>query len=302
MDQDKNLIVIVGPTAVGKTKLCIDLAKRFGMEIVSADSRQFYQEMTIGTAKPTAEEMEGVPHHFIDNLSVDTTYNVGQYEREALRTLSQIFQNANSVILTGGSGMYIDAVCKGVDEMPEIPHDIRHNLNELFTSEGIAPLVDRLKTIDSQYYHQVDRNNPQRVMRALEVYEATGKPYSLFRKGSAKTRPFNIIKIGLEREREELYKRINLRVDMMIDQGLFEEAKSLYPYKSNNALQTVGYKEVYGYLDGEYDKQEAIRLLKRNSRRYAKRQMTWFGKDEEIRWFHPEEERKITSYLKSLIG
>lgn len=301
MDQVKNLIVIVGPTAVGKTKLCVELARNFNTEIVSADSRQFYQEMTIGTAKPTIEEMKDVVHHFINNLSIDVSYDIGKYEKDALTIIDQIFQSKNIAILTGGSGLYIDAVCKGFDEMPEIPQDIRDSLNRLYAEQGIEPLIDRLKSVDKEYYDQVDRNNPQRVIRALEVYEATGKPFSLFRKSTAKTRPFEIIKIGLERDREELYERINQRMEFMIDEGLFEEAAKLYPYKSKNALQTVGYKEVFEYIDGVYDKQEAIRLLKRNSRRYAKRQMTWFRKDEEIKWFHPENETGIIAYLKENI-
>lgn len=302
MDQVKHLIVIVGPTAVGKTKLCVELARNFDTEIVSADSRQFYQEMTIGTAKPTIEEIGDVVHHFINNLSIDVSYDIGKYEKDALTIIDQIFQSKDSAILTGGSGLYIDAVCKGFDEMPEISQDIRDSLNRLHAEEGIEPLVDRLKLVDKEYYNHVDRNNPQRVIRALEVYEATGRPYSFFRKSAAKTRPFRIIKIGLERDRGELYDRIDQRMDMMIDQGLFQEATKLYPHKLKNALQTVGYKEVFEYIDGVYDKQEAIRLLKRNSRRYAKRQMTWFRKDEEIRWFHPEDEKKIIVYMKERIG
>lgn len=302
MDQVKNLIVIVGPTAVGKTMLSINLAKHFDTEIVSADSRQFYQEMTIGTAKPTAEEMGDVVHHFINNLSIEVSYDIGKFENDALTIIDQIFEQKESTILTGGSGLYIDAVCKGFDGMPNIPQDIRNSLNRLYAEEGIEALGVKLKSVDKEYYNQVDRNNPQRVIRALEVYEATGTPFSFFRNSTTKTRPFKITKIGLERDREELYKRIDQRMEMMIDQGLFEEAEKLYPYKSNNALQTVGYKEVFEYIDGVYDKQEAIRLLKRNSRRYAKRQMTWFRKDEEIKWFHPDDEKAIIAYLKECIG
>jgi len=301
MLQNKYLIVIVGPTAVGKTKLCTDLAKSLDTEIISADSRQFYKEMLIGTAKPTANEMDGVTHHFIDNLSIESSYDIGKYEREALDTISRIFKNKDVAILTGGSGLYIDAVCKGIDEMPEVSAKTRMNFNQLYEKEGIDSLLKKLETMDPEYYNQVDQNNPQRVIRALEVCESTGKPYSSFRKSISKVRPFKIIKIGLERDREELYSRIEERMDTMIAQGLFEEAKSLYPFRSKNALQTVGYKEVFGHLDGAYDKLEAIRLLKRNSRRYAKRQMTWFRKDEEIKWFHPEDDITIVRYLKEII-
>ena len=302
MDSGKYLIVVVGPTAVGKTKLCIDLAKYFNTEIISADSRQFYREMTIGTAKPTIDEMKEVPHYLIDNLSINTSYDMGKFEKDALATIDYIFQNNSWAILTGGSGLYIDAVCKGSDEMPEILENIRSRLNEQYASEGIRCLVDKLKLVDRKYYDQVDRKNPQRIIRALEVYEATGKPYSSFRKSTPKSRDFNIIKVGLERDREDLYRRINQRMDTMISQGLFEEAEKLYPYKSKNALQTVGYKEIFGFMDREYDKEEAVRLLKRNSRRYAKRQMNWFRRDKNISWFHPEEAPVIIAHLKKIVN
>ncbi len=294
----KHLIVIVGPTAVGKTALCVDLAKYLGTEIVSADSRQFYKEMTIGTAKPIEVEMGDIPHHLIDNLSIKTSYNVGKYEQDALSIIDDIFGDKDIAILTGGSGLYIDAVCKGIDQMPEIPAGIREKLNELYEKKGIDYLANKLKAVDNAYYHQVDLKNPQRVIRALEVCETTGKPYSEFRKSTQAVRPFNMIKIGLERDREELYARIDKRMDVMIDEGLFEEAESLYSYRSHNALQTVGYKEVFDFMDGMYNREEAIRLLKRNSRRYAKRQMTWFRRDEEIKWFHPDDKDAILSYLK----
>ena len=302
MNQDKYLIVIVGPTAVGKTQLCIDLAKYLGTEVISADSRQFYREMNIGTAKPTEAEMNGVKHHFVDNLSISSSYNVGQYEKDVLATLEEIFSTKNAVILTGGSGLYIDAVCNGIDEMPDIPQGVRTKLNEMLINKGVDYLAAKLKEVDLQHYNQVDLKNPQRVIRALEVYESTGKPYSSFRKSAPAIRPFQIIKIGLEREREELYERIDHRMDVMIANGLFEEAESLFSYKSNNALQTVGYKEIFGMMDGAYSKEEAIRLLKRNSRRYAKRQMTWFRRDRDIQWFHPENTQQILTYLKEKIS
>lgn len=302
MNQNKYLLVIVGPTAVGKTQLCIDLARHLETEIISADSRQFYREMNIGTAKPTEAEMNGVKHHFVDNLSISSSYDVGQYEKDVLATLSEIFLSKKRVIMTGGSGLYIDAVCSGIDEMPDIPQDVRTKFNEVLINRGVDFLAAQLKEVDEQYYNQVDRRNPQRVIRALEVYEATGKPYSFFRKATPAIRPFQIIKIGLEREREELYERIDGRMDSMIEDGLFQEAKNLYPYKSNNALQTVGYREIFGMMDGAYDKEEAIRLLKRNSRRYAKRQMTWFRRDDEIQWFHPQNTHQILTYLKDRIS
>ena len=301
MDQSKYLIVIVGPTAVGKTALCVNLAKSLNTEIISADSRQFYREMSIGTAKPTTDEMGGVVHHFIDNLSIEVSYDIGRYEKDALVVINEIFKNRNVAILTGGSGMYVDAVCKGIDDMPEVAKEIRTNLNQTHEKEGLTLLLDKLKMVDPVYYQVVDQNNPQRVIRALEVYESTGKSYSSFRKSTTKTRPFKIIKIGLHRDRDELYARIEERMDAMIEQGLFDEAKSLYHFRSKNALQTVGYKEVFEYIDGIYDKMEAVRLLKRNSRRYAKRQMTWFRKDDQIKWFHPEDNGAIIRYLKDLI-
>jgi len=301
MNQDKYLIVIVGPTAVGKTQLCIDLAKHLETEIISADSRQFYREMSIGTAKPTEVEMNGVKHHFVDNISISSSYDVGQYEKDVLAALDEIFATKKAVILTGGSGLYIDVVCNGIDEMPDIPKGVRTKLNELLINKGVDYLAAKLKEVDEQYYNQVDLKNPQRVIRAMEVYEATGKPYSFFRKLAPAIRPFQIVKIGLEREREELYERIDQRMDVMIANGLFEEAESLYSYKSNNALQTVGYKEIFGMIDRAYDKEEAIRLLKRNSRRYAKRQMTWFRRDEDIQWFHPNDIQQILAYLKERV-
>jgi tRNA dimethylallyltransferase len=298
MNHDNYLLVIVGPTAVGKTQLCIDLAKQFGTEVISADSRQFYREMSIGTAKPTKDEMSGVKHHFVDNLSIATTYDVGQYEQEVMTTLTAIFQTKKVVILTGGSGLYIDAICNGIDDMPDIPPGVRSKLNDLLIEKGLDFLTAQLKEVDAQYYEQVDLKNPQRVIRALEVFEATGKPYSLFRKRTPVSRPFQIIKIGLERDREQLYGRIDQRMDVMIESGLFQEAKELYPYKANNALQTLGYKEIFGMMDGDYELPEAIRLLKRNSRRYAKRQMTWFRRSADIQWFHPDNFEAIIKYIK----
>ncbi|WP_299452527.1 tRNA (adenosine(37)-N6)-dimethylallyltransferase MiaA [uncultured Microscilla sp.] len=294
---NKYLLVVVGPTAVGKTTLCIRLAQHFDTEIVSADSRQFYREMAIGTAKPTPEELAQAPHHLIDSQSIMDDYNVGDYEKDALVCLEDIFARKQVAILTGGSGLYIQAACDGIDEMPEVAPEIRAQLMERLQQGGLEPLLQQLEQLDPVYYQQVDQANPHRVVRALEVCLSTGQPYSSFRKKNKVQRPFNILKIGLERDREELYERINLRMDLMLEQGLLEEVKALYPYKNHNALQTVGYKEVFDYMDGKHDWEEAVRLLKRNSRRYAKRQMTWFRRDEEIHWFSPQKIDTIIDWV-----
>ncbi|MCH7408627.1 tRNA (adenosine(37)-N6)-dimethylallyltransferase MiaA [Belliella sp. DSM 111904] len=294
----KFLLVIIGPTAVGKTDLCLKLAKKFESEIISCDSRQFFKEMNLGTAKPNETELLSIKHHFIDNLSIHQGYDVKTYEKEVLELLEEKFKSKDVMIMTGGSGLYVDAICKGFDDIPDIDPTIRASLIKLFEIEGIGVLQEKLKAVDPLYYTQVDLNNPQRLMRALEVYEGTGKPFSSFRIRKKVTRPFGIFKVGLTRNRDELYQRIDQRMDEMIEKGLFEEAASLYPFKDLNALQTVGYTEIFGYLAGEYDKEEAIRLLKRNSRRYAKRQMTWFKRDEEITWFEPSQFDEIISYVK----
>lgn len=301
----KYLIVVAGPTAVGKTGLCINLAHHFNTEIVSADSRQFYREMNIGTAKPSEEELAEIKHHFINSLSIQDNYNAGDYEKDALIKINEIFKRNPIVILTGGSGLYIQAVCDGLNAMPEVPEKVREKLNNRYRQSGLDDLLQELKERDPQYYNRVDRNNPQRIIRALEVCIATGKSYSLFRNSQQKKvvkRPFTIIKVGLERNRNKLYERIDRRMNTMIDQGLFEEATALYPLKRLNALQTVGYKEIFDYMDGQYDKEEAIRLLKRNSRRYAKRQLTWFKKEEYMVWFHPNEVEEIVDYIKLKAG
>jgi len=293
-------VILAGPTAVGKTALSIQLAKRYQTEIISADSRQFYKEMEIGTAKPTYDEMDGVPHHFIDSHGILDDYNVGQFEKDALKLLDELFQKHNVVFVVGGSGLYVKALCEGIDEMPIIPVEIRQKLNAEFEKNGIEYLQKQVIESDPEYFKIVDQQNPQRLIRALELYRATGKNMSYYRaQEKVVERPFNIIKIGLERPREELYDRISLRMDQMIEEGLFEEAQKLYPFKHLNALQTVGYSEIFGYLDGDYDREEAIRLLKRNSRRYAKRQMTWFKKDAEFVWFLAEDKEEVTDYLDS---
>lgn len=298
---DKFVIVVAGPTAVGKTDLCIHLAAAFHTDIISADSRQFFKEITIGTAKPTIEERQGITHHLIDSHSITQNYNAAAFEKDALAIAGTIFQQKDVVILTGGSGLYIKTFCEGLDEIPATDPAIRENLTTLYQQEGLTPLLAQLDTIDPLYGQLVDRANPQRVIRALEVSLNTGQPYSSFRKHTAVPRPFYIIKIGLNRDREELYNRIDARMEQMLASGLVEEASGLMAYKAHNALQTVGYSEVFDYLDGRYDYTEMVRLLKRNSRRYAKRQLTWFNKDSQIKWYHPDAYEQIVCYIKDQI-
>ena len=282
---------------MGKTSFSIQLAQHYKTEIISADSRQLFKKLNIGTAKPTQEELTAVPHHFVDVLSPEEDYNAGLFEKEALERLDTLFRQHRQVVVSGGSGMYIQALCQGIDEMPEIPLEVREQLNKRLEQEGLESLLEDLKNLDPHYYEVVDRHNPQRIVRALEVCTYTGLPFSSFRKKSFIERPFNTIKIGLDRPRQELYERIDLRMDQMIEEGLFEEARELYPYRHLNALQTVGYKEIFDFIEGAYDKEEAIRLLKRNSRRYAKRQLTWFRKDPEFHWFHPGEIKEAISFI-----
>lgn len=279
---------MAGPTAVGKTATCIELAQRLNTVVISADSRQFYQEMHIGTAKPSTEELKGIPHHFLGHLSIADEYSVGEFEREVLKKLEELFQQYPIVIMTGGSGLFIQAVCRGLDDMPTLSEGVRAQLMQEFEQSGLPPLLKELEEADPVYYKQVDRANHARVIRALEVIRSVGKPFSSFRNQQPKSRPFNILKIGLDRPREKLYERINMRVDQMIEAGLVDEVRNLKGYRHLNALQTVGYKEIFPYLDGEYALEEAVRLLKRNTRRYSKKQLTWFKRDEEIHWFHPD--------------
>lgn len=295
MNLKKNILVsVVGPTAVGKTALAIEIAKYFNTEIVSADSRQFYREMNIGTAKPDKEELAQVKHHFIDSHSIKSHYSVGVYEKEALVLLDELFQRHDVVVLVGGSGLFFKAIWEGFDEMPAVDLELRASLNRWFEEEGLEPMLKELKEKDPEYFGLVDQQNHQRVIRALEVIRSSGETFTSFRKGKAVShRNFVNLKFGLNMDREILFDRINKRMDLMIDAGLFEEAKALFPYKDHNALQTVGYTEIFNYLDGKYDREEAVRLLKRNSRRYAKRQLTWFRKDEEIKWYQPNESERI---------
>ncbi len=301
-ERNRFLIVVVGPTAVGKTDLCVRLAQHFHTEIISADSRQFYKEMTIGTAKPSPEEQQGVPHHFVDSHHITETYNAGTFEQDTLQLLEQLFAQHQAVILTGGSGLYVRAITDGMDEMPETDPAIREALTARLQQEGLAPLMEQLQQLDPDYAAQVDPANPQRIVRALEVCLSSGQPYSSFRKAGAQERPFRIIKIGLNRDRNELYQRIDQRMDQMLAQGLLEEARALYPYRTHNALQTVGYKEIFDFMEGKYDWEEAVRLLKRNSRRYAKRQLTWFNKHQDYTWFHPSDWAGIVNFIQQEIG
>ncbi len=292
------LVVVAGPTAIGKTALCVRLAQQLGSAVLSADSRQFYREMCIGTAKPTEAEMQGVPHYFVGHLSVAEPYTAGQYEQDALALLDELFATYPVVLLTGGSGLFLKAVCEGFDDLPDVPQTVREQAKALYAQQGLAALQAEVRAHDPAYFQQVDTANPQRLMRALEVIWHTGQPFSAFRKGEKKTRPFRVCKILLERPREELYARINERVGQMLAQGLVREAETLYPHRHLNALQTVGYKEIFDFWDGAYGWDEAVRLLKQNTRRYAKRQLTWFRRDPDFQTFHPEQYAEICAFVE----
>ena len=293
----KRLIVVVGPTAVGKTAMGIALARYFKTEVISADSRQLYKEMAIGTAKPSIQELAEVKHHFIDSHSVDEEYSAGDFERDALALLERLFQQHDVVVMVGGSGLFVRAVCEGLDNLPKAPVAIRDRLNAIFERDGIAPLQEMLRKVDPDYYHDADIFNPQRVIRALEVYEATGKPFSAYRLRDMDKRPFDRITIGLNTDRQKLYDRINTRVDRMVENGLLDEVRALLPYRDKPALLTVGYAEIFDYLDGTITWEEAISRIKQNSRRYAKRQITWFKKYGDTVWFEPDDWEGIRSFL-----
>lgn len=299
----KHLLILAGPTASGKTSTAIRLSRTFDAPILNCDSRQFYREMTIGTAKPTAEELAAAPHHFVNNLSIHDTYHVGDYEQEALALLHNLFQERDMAILTGGSGLFIRAVCEGLDAFPKISETAKDEVAGIFTQKGIAGLQDALKALDPDYFNHVDLDNHRRLIRALEVCMTTGQPYSFFLNQPKPARPFKPIYCCLTWERGQLYDRINRRVDIMVKNGLFEEAQSLYPHRHLRPLQTVGYQEIFDYMDGkDISKAETIEKIKRNSRRYAKRQMTWFRNSKaEWFWFHPEEVGEAKSYIKSNI-
>lgn len=297
----KKLIVIVGPTGVGKTALSIELAQHFKTEVISADSRQIYKELEIGTAKPSEKEQQAVPHYFISSHSILENYSVGKYEQEAIQLFDRLYQNHDILILVGGTGLYVDAVCNGIDILPESDPDLRKQLEGLLEKNGIIILQQKLKELDPEYYNTVDFNNPHRLIRAIEVSIISGKPYSSFRKKSVVSRAFTPIKIGLNINRQELYERINQRVDKMIEAGLVNEAKSLFPYKHLNALQTVGYQELFDYFEEKISFEQAIDFIKQNSRRYAKRQLTWFKRDKDIFWFEPNEKEKIIDLIRTQI-
>ena len=292
------LIVLIGPTGVGKTELSRSIAEHFNTCIVSSDSRQLYADLKIGTAAPTPEQLARVKHHFVGTLQLTDYYSAAQYEAEVMSKLEKLFQKNDVVVLTGGSMMYVDAICKGIDDIPTVDKDTRELMMQKYEMEGLEKLCAELKLLDPEYYQIVDLKNPKRVIHALEICYMTGKTYTSFRTQSTKKRPFRIIKIGLTREREELYDRINRRVDEMMKDGLLEEARSVYAYKHLNSLNTVGYKEMFQYMDGEWTLDFAIEKIKQNSRIYSRKQMTWFKRDEEIRWFHPDEEEEIIQYLK----
>jgi len=279
------LICVVGPTAIGKTALSIKIAKHFNTHIISADSRQFYKEMNIGTAVPSKEELSEVQHYFIQNKSIFETYSVGDFEKETISFLKEKFKSNDIIVMVGGSGLYIDAIIRGLDDFPEIPSEIRNTLNTLLEKEGIEVLQKELKKVDPSYFTKVDINNPHRLIRALEIYRGTGKPYSLFLKDKETKRDFDTLLIGLSADREIVYNRINQRVDIMIAEGLITEAENLYKHKDLNALQTVGYRELFSFFDGTISREKAIEEIKKNTRRFAKRQGTWFRKNEAIHWF-----------------
>ncbi len=296
-ESDRYLISVVGPTAVGKTKLAIELAQWLHTHVLSADSRQFYKELEVGTAKPTTDELKQVPHHFINSHSILDEYDVGRFEKDALTLLTDLFHEHGQIILVGGSGLFCKAIWTGLDAFPPIDPIWRQELSDELNAKGIQSLQRELAASDPLYFRQVDLDNPQRLIRALEVTRATGKPYSSFRQARPKPRNFRNIKIGLNDDRQQLYRRIDFRMDEMIANGLFEEAESLLQHRNLNALQTVGYSEIFKFLEGEYDKKECIRLLKRNSRRYAKRQLTWFNKDREVTWFSPDQEDEVKRFI-----
>lgn len=297
----KTLIVIIGPTGIGKTSTSIALADHFKTEIISADSRQIFKELNIGTAKPTARELASIKHHNIGSHSIHQYYSAWEFEQDALALSAKLFRLHNQVLMTGGSMLYIDALCKGIDDLPTIDEELRENLYKQYQNEGIESIRRQLKQLDPTFYNQVDLMNHKRVIHAVEICLMTGEPYSKLRTNTIKERPFNMVKIGLEMEREEIYQRINKRVDHMIEEGLIEEARGLYPHKQLNSLNTVGYKELFDHFDGMHNLEKAIELIKRNTRRYAKKQLSWFKRDKEIVWFHPRETNKIISFIEQNI-
>lgn len=295
----KTLFVLIGPTGVGKTELSLSIAEMLGCDIVSADSRQMYADLKIGTAAPTSKELARVRHHFVGQLALTDYYSAARYEEEAMECLSKLFTQNDYALLTGGSMMYVDAVCKGIDDIPTVDTETRSFMMERYEKEGLETLCAELRLLDPEYYRTVDLKNPKRVIHALEICHMTGKTYTSYRTQSYKERPFRIVKIGLRREREELYERINRRVEIMMEQGLLEEVRNVLPYRHLNSLNTVGYKELFMYLDGEWTLDFAIEKIKQNSRIYSRKQMTWFKRDTEIHWFHPDETERIIHFVET---
>ena len=293
---DSTLVVITGPTAVGKTALTIELARHYHTPVINADSRQIYRELRIGTAAPSEEQLQQAKHYFVGNKSIHDYYNASMYEQDVLKVLKKEPSDTN--ILSGGSMMYIDAVCNGIDDIPTVRDDIREEMKRRYEEEGLEALCEDLRRLDPEHYAIVDRQNYRRVIHALEICYQTGRTYTSFRTQSKKERPFRIVKIGLNRDRNELYNRINARVDAMIEQGLLHEAESLYNQRQLNALNTVGYKEMFDYMDGRWSLDEAVERMKGNTRRYARKQLTWFKRDEEVRWFHPDQIDEILKYIE----
>lgn len=300
MNAGRTLIVIVGPSGVGKTETCLRLAEHFHIPIINADSRQLFSEIPIGTAAPTQEQMARVKHYLVGTLGLDDYYSASKFEEDVLCLLDQLFAASPMALLAGGSMMYIDAVCNGIDDIPTIDEHTRSNMKRRLAEEGLPALVDELKQLDPDHWAIVDKHNPRRVVHALEICHMTGKTYTSFRKSQKKERPFNIVKIGLNRSREELYERINRRVDQMMADGLLEEARSVYPKRHLNALNTVGYKELFNYIDGTWTLDEAVERIKGNTRRYCRKQLTWLKRDADIRWFHPDNIEEIIKYIESI--
>jgi len=296
---DKTLVVVTGPTAVGKTALCLEIARRFGTPVINADSRQIYRDLRIGTARPTEAEMRQVRHYFVATHGLSDYYSASMYEHEVLGLLETLFTSTAMALMAGGSMMYIDAVCNGIDDIPTVDDKTRETLKRRLKEEGLEPLVEELRRLDPEHYEIVDRRNPRRVVHALEICHMTGQTYTSFRKAEKKQRPFRIVKVGLNRQRDELYDRINQRVDDMMRDGLLQEASSVYAYRGLNALNTVGYKELFAYLEGRFSLEEAVERIKGNTRRYARKQLTWLRRDPTIRWFHPDNKKEIIDYILS---
>lgn len=295
----KTLIVVLGPTGVGKSDISIQLARYFNTDIISADSRQVFRELSIGTAVPSEDDLNSAPHHFIQARSIHDYYNVSQYETEVLEKAEQLFKTKNPLILTGGSMLYIDTICNGIDDIPTVTPEIRSEVVAWYNANGLEALQQRLQQMDPEYYRIVDLNNAKRLLHAVEICQMTGKTFTSFRTKTFRERPFQIIKVGINQDRELLYERINQRVDRMIEAGLLEEAKSVYPFRTLNSLNTVGYKELFDYFDGSCTLDQAIDLIKRNSRRYARKQLTWFRRDKGINWFTPDQYQEIISFIES---